>query len=165
MEDLNRNPVALAMGSINGAVSSLLFVGLALGFTACSDDEEPLVEPVAVQEQKPFVPPTLALKTVYFGFDEYTLSTEAQATLNSLADALKVVQGNVQIEGHTDEHGSNEYNLALGELRAQSVKGYLVTLGVEAARLPTISYGEEKPADKGHNKAAWSKNRRAEFVH
>ena len=70
----------------------------------------------------------------------------------------------VQIEGHTDERGSIEYNLALGQRRAQSVKNYLVELGIDPSRLPTMSYGEERPAMEGSDEAAWEKNRRAEFV-
>jgi peptidoglycan-associated lipoprotein len=78
---------------------------------------------------------------------------------------MKSTQGAVvQVEGHCDERGSIEYNLALGERRAQSVKNYLTQLGIEASRLSTISYGEEKPAVDGHDEAAWEKNRRAEFT-
>ena len=69
----------------------------------------------------------------------------------------------VQIEGHCDERGSTEYNLALGERRAQSVKNYLVQLGVDPARLPTMSWGEEKPATSGSSESALAQNRRAEF--
>ena len=68
------------------------------------------------------------------------------------------------IEGHCDERGTNEYNLALGERRANSAKDYIVNLGVEPARLKTVSYGEEKPFAQGHNEEAWAQNRRAHFV-
>jgi peptidoglycan-associated lipoprotein len=70
----------------------------------------------------------------------------------------------IQIEGHCDERGSNEYNLALGERRAVSAKLYLIRLGVKGDRLSTISYGEEMPADPGHTEEAWAKNRRCHFV-
>jgi peptidoglycan-associated lipoprotein len=70
----------------------------------------------------------------------------------------------VTIEGHCDERGTDEYNIALGERRANSAKRYLVNLGVDSSRLETVSYGEEKPVDSGHNEAAWKKNRRAHFV-
>ena len=70
----------------------------------------------------------------------------------------------VIIEGHCDERGTNEYNLALGERRAESAKKYLVNLGIDASRLETVSYGEERPVDSGSNEAAWKKNRRAHFV-
>ncbi len=78
---------------------------------------------------------------------------------------LKALSGvDIRIEGHCDERGSDEYNLALGERRAQAAMNYLATLGVPASRMSTISYGEEKPLDPGHNEEAWAKNRRAEFV-
>jgi peptidoglycan-associated lipoprotein len=69
-----------------------------------------------------------------------------------------------QIEGHCDERGTGEYNLALGERRANSAKKYLISLGIEPSRISTISYGEERPFDQGHNEDAWTKNRRAHFV-
>jgi len=69
-----------------------------------------------------------------------------------------------QIEGHCDERGTGEYNLALGERRANSAKKYLVSLGIEPGRISTISYGEERPFDQGHSEDAWTKNRRAHFV-
>jgi peptidoglycan-associated lipoprotein len=82
-----------------------------------------------------------------------------------LAEGLKASKNAVvQIEGHCDERGTVEYNLALGERRAQSVKNFLSQLGVESSRLSTISYGEEKPVVQGHTEDAWLKNRRAEFV-
>jgi peptidoglycan-associated lipoprotein len=102
---------------------------------------------------------------VYFAFDDYTLNQEAQGKLSSFADYLKTNKSAaVQVEGHCDERGSIEYNLALGERRAQAVKTYLAKLGVESARLSTISYGEEKPKADGHDESAWGQNRRAEFV-
>jgi peptidoglycan-associated lipoprotein len=104
------------------------------------------------------------METIYFAFDQFTLSAEAR---NALADNAKYLKANsgvqVVIEGHCDERGSDEYNLALGESRALAAKEYLVSLGVSAKRLSVISYGEEKPAVKGSTEAAWAKNRRAEF--
>jgi peptidoglycan-associated lipoprotein len=70
----------------------------------------------------------------------------------------------IQIEGHCDERGTNEYNLALGERRANSTRNYLISLGISPDRISTISYGEERPLDPGHNEEAWAKNRRAHFV-
>lgn len=106
------------------------------------------------------------LNAVFFDFDSSTLSEASRDTLSANATVLLKKQPNlkVQVEGHCDERGSAEYNLALGERRAKSAMNYLVTLGVPASRLSTISYGEEKPADPGHDEAAWAKNRRAEFV-
>ncbi len=104
------------------------------------------------------------LATVYFDFDKYDLKSDARDALAANAEWLKSNPGiQIQIEGNCDERGTEEYNLALGERRANAVKSYLVSLGVDEARLFTISYGEERPADPGHNKEAWAKNRRADF--
>ena len=106
-----------------------------------------------------------ALGKVYFDFDSYLLSRTAQDTLSKNAEYLlkKNTAVKVQIAGNCDERGSDEYNLALGERRAKSALSYLVTLGVSAERLSFISYGKEKPADPGHDEAAWAKNRRDDF--
>ena len=109
--------------------------------------------------------PTSPLKEVYFGYDRYDLDTEARAILKGNADWLKAnVAVRVEVEGHCDERGTSEYNLALGAKRSQAVKDYLATLGVAAARLSTISYGEELPVCKEQNEECWQKNRRASFV-
>jgi peptidoglycan-associated lipoprotein len=105
------------------------------------------------------------LKDIHFAFDKYDLTEEARKILT--ADAL-VLSAHptlvIQIEGHCDERGSIEYNLALGEKRAASAKLYLIKLGVQGNRLSTISYGKERPVDPGHNEAAWAKNRRCHLV-
>lgn len=156
------------------ALAALLF-GFVAFIGGCSDDDKTTDEAVKpTAEAQAATPPPAAPapaaeaftpKTVYFAFDDYTLNTDSQNELQGLADHLKKTPNAVvQIEGHCDERGSVEYNLALGERRAQSVKNYLTQLGVDAARLSTISYGQEKPAVEGHNEAAWSKNRRAEFT-
>jgi peptidoglycan-associated lipoprotein len=104
-------------------------------------------------------------ENVYFDFDNATLDYQAQELLKQKAMWLRDnPDANVVIEGHCDERGTNAYNLALGERRAESTKAFLVNLGISAARLTTISYGEEKPLDIGHNEEAWAKNRRAAFV-
>jgi peptidoglycan-associated lipoprotein len=100
-----------------------------------------------------------------FAFDDYSLSSKAKENLEKLASWMKKADtAKIQVEGHACEIGTNEYNLALGERRANSAKMYLEGLGIAAARLSTISYGEERPLDPGHTEAARSKNRRAEFV-
>ena len=105
------------------------------------------------------------LQDAFFGFDESTLSNEAQSALTASADWLKKYpQYNLLIEGHCDERGTEQYNLALGDKRANTAKEYLATLGVDASRIRTVSYGEERPFDGGHDDAAWSKNRRAHLV-
>ena len=95
----------------------------------------------------------------------FILSPPSRETLTKNSKwLLKNGRVKIQIEGHCDERGSDEYNLALGEKRAKSAMNYLVTLGVPADQLSVISFGKEKPADPGHTEAAWAKNRRAAFV-
>jgi len=99
---------------------------------------------------------------IYFNFDEFTISEEGKNILTSKADFLKTRPAlKVIIEGHCDDRGTTEYNLALGEKRAEEVKKYLISLGIYGNRLSVISYGKEKPAASGQNEAAWAKNRRA----
>jgi len=106
-----------------------------------------------------------ALQRVHFDFDSYVLSPEAKTTLENNASYLKAYPAKrVQIEGHCDERGSDEYNLVLGEKRARSTRAFLVSLGVDERRLDVISYGEERPLDPSSSESAWAKNRRAEFV-
>ncbi len=152
--------------------SSFLTLGVlaAAIFVSCTDDKQKTNEPVqATNADSPDSsasdPSSYRAETVYFAFDDYSVNTESQDKLNKLASFLKASAGKmVQIEGHCDERGSVEYNLALGERRAQSVKRYLEQLGVDSKRLTTVSYGEEKPVETGHSEEVWSKNRRAEFV-
>lgn len=109
--------------------------------------------------------PSTELATIYFGYDSYALTGEARNSLKSNADWLKAnPNGRVQIEGHCDERGTNEYNMALGDRRANAVRGYLMKMGIDRGRIDTISYGEERPADVGHDESAWARNRRAVFV-
>ena len=107
-----------------------------------------------------------AFETVYFDFDKSDLRQDARNTLTKNAEImLKSKQSaKIKIEGHCDERGSAEYNIALGERRATSAMQYLITLGVQSDRLSIISYGKEKPAVQGSGEEAWAKNRRAEFV-
>lgn len=105
------------------------------------------------------------LQNIYFNFDSSDLSDESRGILSKNAEYLSRQSSvKVRIEGNCDERGSDEYNMALGERRAKAAKDYLVNLGIASDRLATISYGEEKPADQGHDEAAWAKNRRDEFV-
>jgi peptidoglycan-associated lipoprotein len=107
----------------------------------------------------------LQIPDITFEYDKYSLTPEAQALLRSQAPAfLKYKEYKLVVEGHCDERGTVEYNLALGEERAAQAAKYLVNLGIEKERLKTISYGKEKPLDPDHNEAAWAKNRRAHFV-
>lgn len=102
---------------------------------------------------------------IYFDFDQHTLTSPARATLAKKAKFLKDHPDvNIEIQGHCDERGTTEYNMALGERRALSAKGYLKNSGIEEQRIKTISYGEERPVDTGHDETAWARNRRAQFV-
>ena len=102
---------------------------------------------------------------VYFAFDASQLAPSELAKIEAVAQHLQAKPNRVVIvEGNCDERGANEYNLSLGELRAISIRDYLVTLGIDAQRIQTKSYGEEKPAVAGHDESAWSKNRRGEFA-
>ena len=105
------------------------------------------------------------LKDIHFDFDRYDIRPEDTQILKENAALLsKYPQVKVQVEGHCDERGTNEYNLALGERRASAAKKYLLSLGISTDRISSISYGEEKPLDTGHDEEAWSKNRRGHFV-
>jgi peptidoglycan-associated lipoprotein len=105
------------------------------------------------------------LQRINFDYDKYTIRGDAQDILASTAEYLKSHSDVwIQIEGHCDDRGSAEYNLALGEKRANAAKEYLVGLGVAAKRLSVISYGEEKALEQGANEEAWAMNRRAEFI-
>jgi peptidoglycan-associated lipoprotein len=105
------------------------------------------------------------LQTVYFGFDSSSLDSSSQDSLRANAEFLKTnASVDVQVEGHCDERGGIQYNLALGERRAKAVRDYLVAQGVTSRRITIISYGKEKPTAFGHEEGAWSKNRRANFV-
>ncbi|MFZ7234180.1 peptidoglycan-associated lipoprotein Pal [Avibacterium avium] len=100
--------------------------------------------------------------TVYFGFDKYNIEGEYQQILDAHAAYLTATPASkVVVEGNTDERGTPEYNIALGQRRADAVANYLSAKGVQAGQLSTVSYGEEKPAELGHTEAAYSKNRRA----
>lgn len=158
-------------------MSLILMSGLVILLSSCSKkpvmDTEQLSAP-AVSEASTDTSPTenvaasvtagaSLLESVYFDYDSPLLSPQAQQILARNAALLQESDLTVTIEGHCDERGSDEYNLALGEQRAASVKNYLVTLGVAAARLSTISYGEERPVMVGNDESAWANNRRAAF--
>lgn len=99
---------------------------------------------------------------VYFDFDQYALTAESRAVLLAHADKLKGASVAVRLEGHADERGSREYNMALGEKRANAVRDFLVTQGVNGSSLEVVSFGEEQPAATGSDEASWSQNRRVE---
>ncbi len=114
--------------------------------------------PLEGRTSAPFVP-------VYFDFDSSAIRPDQIAAIEADAAVLKNNPGvNIRIEGNCDERGTNEYNMALGERRAQSGKRYIENLGVDPSRMSTISYGEEKPINHGHDELSWSQNRRDDFV-
>ncbi|HXH07507.1 MAG TPA: peptidoglycan-associated lipoprotein Pal, partial [Vicinamibacterales bacterium] len=123
--------------------------------------EEPDLNAKALDELNRASP----LQPVFFAFDSAEIDDQARATLDANAAVLKKYPNwIVTIEGHADERGTAEYNLALGERRALAARNYLVSLGIAGDRLRTVSYGEEFPFDPRHNEEAWAKNRRAHFV-
>ena len=103
--------------------------------------------------------------TVHFAFDSSAIGSSEKSKVASVADYLKANGAEaVRVEGHCDERGTEEYNRALGERRALAVREELIRLGIDAGRVDTISFGEDQPADQGHNEAAWKQNRRGEFI-
>ncbi len=151
--------------------TSVLIASLGIA-SACTGTKQPA--PVAQTntggftetEAPPSEPsvPIAGLEPVYFDYDQSVIRDDQRATIGSNASAIKTRNlSKVTIEGHCDERGSEEYNLALGERRANAVKQYLVDSGVNAA-LDTVSFGESRPAVQGHDESAWMRNRRAEFV-
>ena len=111
------------------------------------------------------MPESRQFPTVYFAYDSSQVESAERSKCEQAAGFLKEhTAGNMIVEGHCDERGSAEYNLALGERRAQAVRAYLIGLGVDGARVQTKSYGEENPVAMGHDESSWKLNRRAEFV-
>ena len=100
---------------------------------------------------------------IYFAFDSYEVAPDEGNTLRQLASFLKSTPKNIILAGFTDERGTPEYNRGLGERRAQAVRNFLLSLGVSAGRIQTVSFGQEMPANPGHDESAWAKNRRVEI--
>lgn len=132
--------------------------------------QEPTVQqevmPTEIEALNRYVQEKGYVRDAFFNYDEATLDGAAQDNLQSSATWLKAEGAayNLLIEGHCDERGTEQYNLALGDRRANTAKDYLVTLGLNAGRIRTVSYGEERPFDEGHDDGAWAKNRRAHLV-
>lgn len=158
--------VAMAFGCAKKPVSEALPTDTPAATTTSASDsgQDSTFSSQSVSDvDTPRVP--TALQRVHFEFDSYVLDGSAKAALEDNATYLKAyADKRVQIEGHCDERGSDEYNLVLGEKRARATKAYLVTLGIDSRRLSVISFGEERPLDPASGEAAWAKNRRAEFV-
>ena len=164
-------------------VIAVLVIALAVAVTGCKKKmppEAPPPPPPRVEEVAPPAPDTTGqaarerqatmdadrarIVTVYFDYDKSDIRPEQRDRITTNAEIFRRwTDWPVSIEGHCDERGTVEYNLALGERRALAAKQALVAAGIEGARLSTVSYGEERPADPGHDETAWGKNRRAEF--
>jgi peptidoglycan-associated lipoprotein len=135
-------------------------------------DNAAAVKKPAMTEEEIFISKSLEqinleapLKMIQFDYDQYTIREDAKATLEGDAGWMKKFSSaKVLIEGHCDERGTEEYNLALGEKRAKTAYDYLVSLGVSPDRMKVISYGKSQPLDNGHNETSWQKNRRAQFL-
>jgi len=135
-------------------------------------EKPPVVKKPQLSEEELFMRKSLEeinaekpLDLIFFDFDKYFIREEAKPVLEKNVNWLmKFKTAQILIEGHCDERGTEQYNLALGEKRAQATKDYMVSLGVSGNRVKIVSYGKSQPMDPGHNEAAWDKNRRAHFV-
>lgn len=157
------------------AKTLLIVLAMTLALVACKKNPPSVVQPapvsVAPTESPDDVTAPKAVQDmvanfsrVYFPFDRATLDTDAKAALRSNAEImLESTDLKVEVQGHADERGTTDYNLALGQKRADAVVRFLSSQGVSPSRLTTISYGEERPLDGSSSEIAWSKNRRAEF--
>jgi len=127
--------------------------------------EEPPVEVIEEVIEEPEMVKLPVLEDVFFDFDKSTLTDAGKKHLTANAKQLREADVfTITIEGHCDERGTNAYNMALGEKRANAARDYLVSLGVSKSQITTISYGEERAFDTGHTETAWAKNRRAHFI-
>lgn len=118
----------------------------------------------AVAEEEVQEPVKQLVTLYYFEFDQSRLTAETRSNLDEAADQLKATDASFRLEGHADERGTREYNLALGERRAKAIADYLAVQGIDRSRMEIVSYGEEKPVAMGSNEEAWAKNRRVELV-
>ncbi|MCE5251201.1 peptidoglycan-associated lipoprotein Pal [bacterium] len=159
----------MALAFFNGCSSKKKVVEEPKKEVTKAPEEKPAPKPVVKEpERKPVEQPTRiqesAFQTVYFDFDKSDIRSDMKGVVTGNAEILnKNNSVKILIEGHCDERGTNEYNMALGQRRADSVKQFFMDYGISSSRLSTISYGEERPAAQGHNETAWSKNRRSEF--
>jgi peptidoglycan-associated lipoprotein len=151
-----------SMGTSSGAGTTASTTGTTSGSSQPSVSSESVGGPTAGSQEDLLVN---VGDRVFFGYDRSDLSPQAQQTAETLAAWLRQYPSvTITIEGHCDERGTRDYNLALGERRASSVRDYLVALGIDGNRMTTISYGKERPAVLGSNEDAWAQNRRAVFV-
>ena len=143
----------------------LIFTAIVFGLSACTSTSiERTSDATAVSANSANVYSESSLtssSTVYFSYDNYNIDSIGSDKIKNLAAIVKKNGLNVRVEGHCDERGTREYNLALGERRANAIAELLIINGVSKANIMTVSYGEEKPSARGSNESSWSKNRRA----
>jgi len=171
---MRRSPRFATLALAVGLLALLVAVGCAsrkqVSTTVPEPTPPPTTETAPPPEEETAPPPpsedtrSSGLQDAFFDFDDASLRDDAKNALEGNAKYMEKKTGAVVIEGHCDERGSVEYNIALGEKRARAAKDYLVSYGVTASRITTISYGKERPFDQGHTEDAWAKNRRAHFV-
>ncbi len=170
---------------MNTKIATILLLASASGLAACSKKAPETLPPEPVQTPRPATQPTPQVQptgpqagtqahfaaavgpstTIYFDTDRYNVDSQDAAALQAQAQYFaRYPQVTFTIEGHADERGTREYNLALGERRANSAKAYLVSLGVDANRISVLSYGKERPVALGSDEGAWAQNRRAASV-
>ncbi len=170
---------------MNTKIATILLLASASGLAACSKKAPETLPPEPVQTTFPITQPTPQVQptgpqagtqahfaaavgpstTIYFDTDRYNVDSQDAAALQAQAQYFaRYPQVTFTIEGHADERGTREYNLALGERRANSAKAYLVSLGVDASRISVLSYGKERPVALGSDEGAWAQNRRAASV-
>lgn len=153
---------------ITKAIKQGLTLAVVMAFlVGCSSSDKkakpaPAATPAPVVKEEA-APVKAVANVVYFDFDKYDLTPEARAILLAHAEKLKGSSASVRLEGHADERGSREYNMALGEKRAKAARDFLVLQGVKAASLEVVSYGEERPVATGHDETSYSQNRRVEI--
>jgi peptidoglycan-associated lipoprotein len=175
----------IRLHSVVAIILALILAGCAS--TGTEEPVEPVTEPVEQVETppapvapppqeydafdadlNPYVPGTNRLlpRTFYFGFDQAVIGPDDLASLEMHATVMRNNRDrSVVIEGHCDERGTREYNLALGERRADAIRAYLTSAGVSPRQIETVSYGEERPEDSGHAEASWARNRRAVMIY
>lgn len=169
---MQNTPKSVQFRKLLGNLSLVLVIASAMTLGACSKktkEEESTIPTAADADQNLMgdsdTGKAMGLQTVHFPYDSFVLDTEGKNVLKSNAQVLKDKPTvKIQIEGHCDQRGGIQYNIALGEKRANSTKNYLIDLGITADRITTISFGKERPLDAGSSEEAFAKNRRANFV-
>ena len=159
------NPASTGTGSASAKSSETARSGDGQRGATKESDADPSSLKALQEGKPPITPASSPLKDAFFDFDRYDLSADARAVLRANADWLKSNPSvRVEIEGHCDERGTSDYNLALGAKRAQAAREYLASLGIATDRLTTTSYGEEIPVCQERSEGCWRQNRRARFV-